>query len=239
MAAQAYVFDAYGTLFDVHSVRHVAEDLYGKEKAEIVSQVWRQKQLEYSWLRSLMNAYEDFWSVTRSALEYALKAAGVGASNDATDRLMEKYCELELYPEVYEALGRLSTAKLAILSNGSPEMLERLVSRSKIAPLMNAIISVDSVKTFKPDPKTYSLIESALDMQPKRVVFVSSNSFDIAGAKHFGCRTAWIRRVPVQPSRGDFGPDRIHALLRSRGEELGLPAEIRLPNLLSLSQIGA
>src|SRR5271170_5351087 len=131
MAIRALVFDAYGTLYDVHSVGKLAAELCG-QKGELLTQLWRLKQLEYTWLRGLMRDYEDFWPVTRAALDYSLLAAGVPPTVEICDPLMQKYLNLDLYPEATAALDQLDDYKLAILSNGSPMMLDRLVQSSGV-----------------------------------------------------------------------------------------------------------
>src|SRR5579859_452564 len=199
MAIRAIVFDAYGTLYDVQSVRTLAIDLCG-DKGELVTQLWRLKQLEYSWLRSLMGDYEDFWSVTRAALEFSLTSVGIEPETSIRDRLMNKYLSLDLHPEARQALDQLNRYKLAILSNGSPQMLEALVASTGVAHCFADIISIDRAKAFKPNPACYALVEPALGVHPEEVLFVSSNGFDVAGAKRFGFHVAWIERAQGLPA---------------------------------------
>ena len=161
MPVRALVFDAYGTLFDVLSVSGRARELCG-DKGDLVTQLWRLKQLEYTWLRSLMQSYVDFWSVTRAALEFTLAGVGIEPQAALCDRLMDSYLHLELYEEALQALSVLGDFKLAILSNGSPAMLDALIQSSGVADRFADVISVDRVRKFKPDPACYALVEPAL-----------------------------------------------------------------------------
>lgn len=238
MTVRALVFDAYGTLYDVQSVRGLAAELCGP-KGELVTQLWRLKQLEYSWLRGLMGGDEDFWRLTRASLEFALESAGLRAEPALCERLMAKYLDLDLYPEARQALDSLNGLKLAILSNGSAAMLDALVEASGIAPLLADVISVDRAKTFKPDPRCYALVEPALGIAKHEVLFVSSNGFDVAGAKAFGFKVAWIERGggPVTPASSDIGPAEFYKLLRGRAEKLGPGADFRIEALTDLPKI--
>jgi 2-haloacid dehalogenase len=239
MTVRALVFDAYGTLYDVQSVRGLAMRSCG-DKGELVTQIWRLKQLEYTWLRGLMRSYEDFWSTTRAALEFALESAGMAPTPTLCDPLMAKYLDLDLYPEAREALGALSGYKLAILSNGSPKMLDALVNASGIAGLFSDVISVDRVKTYKPDPKCYELVMPALGVANDEVLFVSSNSFDVAGAKCFGFRVAWIERSGNRAAAApEAGSVEFYRLLRGRAERLGYPADFRIGALSDLAPLVA
>jgi 2-haloacid dehalogenase len=239
MPVRALVFDAYGTLYDVQSVRGLAMRLCG-DKGELVTQVWRLKQLEYTWLRGLMRSYEDFWSTTRAALEFALDNVGIAPTPELCDPLMAKYLDLDLYPEAREALGALAGYKLAILSNGTPEMLDALVHASGIAGLFSDIISVDRAKTYKPDPRCYELVPPALGVANHEVLFVSSNGFDVAGAKHFGFRVAWIERGGGRTAAApEAGPAEFYRLLRGRAERLGYAADFRIATLSDLAPLVA
>jgi 2-haloacid dehalogenase len=238
MAIRAIVFDAYGTLYDVQSVRTLATELCGS-KGELVTQLWRLKQLEYTWLRSLMRSYEDFWPVTRASLEFSLRSVGIEPDAATCDRLMEKYLHLDLQPEALQALEQLRDYKLAILSNGSPTMLEALVASAGIADRFAGVISVDAAKAFKPDPATYALVEPALGVPKEEVLFVSSNGFDVAGAKRFGFKVAWIERtqgVPA-PVSSDIGPAEFFRLMRGGQEELGHHADCRVARLTDLAPL--
>lgn len=225
MAIRAVVFDAYGTLFDVQSVLTEAEALC-PGKGSLVTQIWRLKQLEYTWLQSLMGPYRDFADVTRASLDFALKAAGVAPSAAITAPLLAKYLALDLYPEAKAALAALTGLKRAILSNGSPGMLEPLVRTAGIDAMMDAVISIEPAKVYKPHPDCYALVERSLSVQPAEVLFVSSNGFDVAGAKSFGFEVAWIRRGGGPPvPDGAVDPALLFRLLRGRAEELSSPAD--------------
>ena len=152
---KAFVFDAYGTLFDVHSVIEAGHAVTSDPQA--LSALWRQKQLEYTWLRSLMGRYDDFWVVTESALRFALRRLGITAGQAQIEALMDAYLSLASFPEVKAALGRLKGMPLGILSNGSPRMLEAAVRSSGLARMLQHVLSVDAVKTYKPSPKVYEL----------------------------------------------------------------------------------
>ncbi len=197
----ACVFDAYGTLFDVHSAAARCRDDLG-EKADAVSQTWRVRQLEYTWLRSLMGRHADFWRVTGDALDYALEAHGI---DDAAlrDRLMDCYLELDAYPDVKDALERLKGAglKCAILSNGSPDMLDSAARGAGLADLLDALLSVEDVGIYKPHPSVYQLAVDRLGVAADHIAFQSSNAFDACGAASFGFRVAWVNRFGQQPER--------------------------------------
>ncbi len=230
MRIRALIFDAYGTLYDVQSVLAKAEALC-PGKGEAITQIWRLKQLEYTWLRSLMQEYQDFWAVTGAALDFALRAAGVEPNDVIREPLMENYLRLDLYPEAREALAALAGHKLAILSNGSPRMLQELVRNSRLDQWIEAAISVDSVRAYKPHPSCYALVEAALGLPKEEVLFVSSNSFDAVGAKAFGFEVAWIRR-----SRGDV-PATMFGMLRGRAEELGHAPDHTVSALTDLPEL--
>lgn len=198
---KACVFDAYGTLFDVHSaVAHGGASL--GTNADSVSNLWRQKQLEYTWLRSLMQAHADFWQVTGDALDFALASHGVD-DRELHERLMDLYLRLDAYPEVPAALASLRAAgkKTAILSNGSPKMLDAAVSSAGIAGSLDAVLSVESVGIYKPDPRVYQLAVDQLGIPASEVCFLSSNAWDAAGAAHFGFAVAWINRFDKRMDR--------------------------------------
>src|SRR6266568_99346 len=147
---KAYLFDAYGTLFDVHSVIEAGRSVTSDPQA--LSNLWRQKQLEYTWLRSLMGRYEDFWTVTEQALRFALRRLGIAAGEAQIEALMDAYLSLACFPDVKPGLARLGSAPLGILSNGSPRMLEAAVRSSGLEGMLRPLISVDAVKTYKPSP---------------------------------------------------------------------------------------
>ena len=211
MAAEAFVFDAYGTLYDVHSVAARCES-YWPGKGASVSQLWRAKQLEYTWQRSLMRRYEPFSSVTRAALSYACAALRLELEGAQVDALMEEYTRLALYPEARAALSRLR-GKKAILSNGSPDMLLPLVENSALP--FDAVMSVDEVKVFKPAPEVYELAVRRL--RTESVAFISANCWDALGAKSYGFTVYWINRARVPIDRLGFEPD---AVLTSLDEVL-------------------
>lgn len=189
---RAYVFDAYGTLFDVHSVIEAGRAI--TTDPQTLSNLWRQKQLEYTWLRSLMGRYEDFWAVTEHALRFALRRLGIPAQDAQIATLMEAYLSLACFPEVKAALTRLAGAPLGILSNGSPRMLEAAVRSTGLGALFQHVLSVDAVKTYKPSPKVYELGPRAFGVAAGEMLFVSSNAWDVAGAKASGYRTCWCNR---------------------------------------------
>src|ERR1700730_788170 len=195
---KAVVFDAYGTLYDIQSVAAVTEQAF-PGYGEIITQIWRIKQLEYTWLRSLMRRYEDFSVITRDSLAYTLKVLGLKYDSGAFERIMDKYLHLDLYPDAAASLSAMKDRKLAILSNGSPDMLTALVRNSGLDRVLDATISVDSQKIFKPSPDAYALIESTLGVAPADVLFVSSNPWDACGAKAFGLKVAWIERAYAPP----------------------------------------
>jgi len=198
---KACVFDAYGTLFDVHSaVRHGGQAL--GDKASAVSELWRTKQLEYTWLRSLMGVHADFWQVTSDGLDFALKASGV---DDAAlhGRLMDLYLRLDAYEEVKATLEILKRGgqKTAILSNGSPRMLEAAVSSAGLDGLLDANLSVEDVGVYKPDARVYQLAVDRLGVAREEICFLSSNGWDAKGAAHFGYKVAWINRFKREVER--------------------------------------
>ena len=198
---KACLFDAYGTLFDVHSlVGRVAESL--GDKAQTVSSAWRDKQLQYTWLRSLMRAHADFWQVTGAALDYAL---GLNGIDDAAihHELMQAYLTLDAYADVAPALDELKRRgfKTAILSNGSPHMLSSAVASAGIGDALDAVLSVEDVGVYKPDPRVYRMAADRFAVEPHQLCFVSANGWDAAGAAHFGLRVAWLNRFGQKPER--------------------------------------
>ncbi len=218
----ACVFDAYGTLFDVHSAvaRHRSRLM---PAADAISALWRSKQLEYTWLRSLMGRHADFWRVTSDALDYALDAYDV---NDTAlrDDLMQAYLSLDAYPEVSAVLQRLKAAGMqtAILSNGSPSMLEAAVVGADIQHLLDASLSVEEVGIYKPDPRVYQLAVDRLGVAAERISFQSSNAWDAVGAATFGMRVAWVNRFGQRRERLTAHPDAEIDSLTGLPELLGL-----------------
>lgn len=211
---QALVFDAYGTLFDVHSVVELCEQLY-PGKGDAFSRSWRAKQLEYTWLRSLMGDYQDFEQVTEAALRFACKSLGQPCDQAIRDRLMNAYLHLSPFPEVRGALGRLSGLSLAILSNGSPGMLRPLVKNTGLEAAFAQVISVDEVKIYKPSPRVYELAPKKLGVAKGAIGFVSSNYWDAAGARAYGFQVFWINRTGAVPDDLGHAPD---AVLNSLAE---------------------
>lgn len=207
MNHHAYVFDAYGTLFDVHAAvrRHAGE--IGPD-GQRLSEIWRAKQLEYSWVRTLMGSYRDFWQLTEEALDYAFRM--VPSADPALRRkLLDAYWRLDCYPEAPAVLKALkaSGARVAILSNGSPAMLESAVRQAALDGVIDEIFSVDAIRRFKTDPQVYDLVATAWRLYPQAVSFQSSNRWDVAGAQKFGFRTVWINRSGQPDEYGDHAPD--------------------------------
>ncbi len=201
-ALRALVFDAYGTLYDIHSISAACENLFPGRGMEL-SKLWRTKQLEYSWLRSLMGRYEEFETITTEALRFACRTLGLPLTQPDSAALLQSYRNLALFPEVRDALGTLQGRKKAILSNGSPAMLNALVKNTGVADSFDAVISVDELRIYKPWPAVYALVTQRLGVATAEVGFVSSNFWDIAGATSFGFRTFWINRSGA--SRDELG----------------------------------
>jgi len=197
----ACVFDAYGTLFDVAAAAMGCRDVLG-DKTEALAELWRTKQLEYTWLRSLMDEYVDFWHVTASALDFAMSKLDLGGSA-LRARLMELYLRLDAYGEVKEVLNGLKKAdiKTAILSNGSLSMLFAAVGSAGIQKLIDEIISVDSIRLYKPHRSVYQMAVDRLNVAAGNICFMSSNTWDVAGAANFGFRSVWINRSDQQLDR--------------------------------------
>jgi 2-haloacid dehalogenase len=241
---KAIVFDAYGTLYDIQSVAEITEEIF-PGYGDIITQVWRIKQLEYSWLRSLMRRYQDFAAITRESLAYTLRSLGLEYGNDAFDRIVEKYLHLDLYPDARTTLEALKGRKLAILSNGSPDMLNALVKNTGLDRLLDATLSVDEKKIFKPSPDAYTLIEERLGVTPHDVLFISSNPWDACGAKSFGLNVAWIERVtPVALAllcveNETVAPLTMFKALRTQMDELGIMPDHRIRSLSDIPKVVA
>ena len=203
----ACVFDAYGTLFDVNSAAARCRDALGPQ-ADAFSATWRRKQLEYSWLRSLMGAHVDFWQLTEEALDYACERHAI-TDAPLRQRLLETYRELSAYPEVPAMLREIRSEgfKTAILSNGTPAMLRSAVEAADLAAQFDQVLSVESVGVYKPHPSVYQLAVDRLGAAVVRICFVSSNGWDIAGAAQFGFRTIWINRTREPRERLPAGPE--------------------------------
>jgi 2-haloacid dehalogenase len=204
----ALVFDAYGTLFDVHSVTRLAESFFPGRGAAL-SAAWRTKQLEYTWLRSLMGRYEDFSRVTLSSLEWTFEALGLQPEDSQRRALLDEYRKLAMFPEVPAALAALAARRpLAILSNGHPDMLNAVVDHNGLRErFRGGVLSVHSAKVFKPDPAVYRLAEDQLGVPRTVMGFVSSNGWDAAGAKTFGFQVFWINRGKAPVERLGVRPD--------------------------------
>jgi 2-haloacid dehalogenase len=236
---KAVVFDAYGTLYDIQSVAAVTEEAF-PGYGEIITQIWRIKQLEYTWLRSLMHRYEDFSVITQDALAYTLRCLGLQSDAAVLERIMDKYLHLDLYPDASATLATMQGRKLAILSNGSTGMLNALVRNSGLDRVLDATISIDSQKVFKPAPDAYSLIEAVLGVSPAEVLFVSSNPWDACGAKAFGLNVAWIERVTPQAmalacATSDLvAPLTMFKAIRTQMDELEIEPDYRIKTLADL-----
>ena len=189
------VFDAYGTLYDFNSAVARHRTAIGA-RADALSEMWRSKQIQYTWLRNSMAAYAPFWQVTGEALDHCLAAHAI-TDPSVRDKLMGAYLALDPFPEVPAMLDRLARGgvRSAILSNGNPEMLEPMVKASGLADRFDAVLSVDAVGAFKVDPRVYALVEARCGVKPDKVCFLSSNCWDAHGAAHFGFRTVWINRA--------------------------------------------
>ncbi|SEN54500.1 haloacid dehalogenase type II [Bradyrhizobium sp. OK095] len=242
MSLKAVVFDAYGTLYDIQSVSEITEDAF-PGYGEIITQIWRIKQLEYTWLRSMMRRYQDFSAVTRDSLAYTLRVLGLACENETFERVIEKYLHLDLYPDAVAALEALKPRKLAILSNGSPDMLNALVRNSGLDRLLDATISVDAKGIFKPSPQAYELIGETLGTASEEVLFVSSNPWDVAGAKAFGLNVAWIERVTPEAmalacvENELVAPLTMFRAIRTQMDELGFAPDHRVHALSELAKI--
>lgn len=239
---RAFVFDAYGTLYDVQSVADITDAAF-PGYGELITQVWRMKQLEYSWLCSMMQDYQDFWTVTRQSLAYTLDVLGLKATERLFDAVADAYNRLHPYPDAEEALAALGGYRLAILSNGSPGMLAALVGNSSLKRHIATVISVDSRGVFKPDPRAYGLVEAHTGLKPEEIVFVSSNGFDLCGAKQFGFRVARIERVRPEALRQEItraqavGPATLFKMLRTQQEMLGHQPDFVISSLKDLADL--
>ncbi len=195
--ASVYVFDAYGTLFDVHAAiaRHRAA---AGPDADRFSEIWRTKQLEYAWTLTLAGHYADFWTLTERALDYAFDRVP-SVSLALRNKLLDAYLTLDAFADARSALTALKARglRIAILSNGTPHMLEAAVQASGIAPLCDAVLSIDVVRMYKPRPEVYAVVTDRFGVTPDEVVFVSSNRWDIMGGASFGFRTVWVNRAQM------------------------------------------
>lgn len=237
MPIRAFVFDAYGTLYDVQSVfDRVERNCPGK--GALITQLWRLKQLEYTWLRTCMDAFADFAEVTRDSLRYALQVAGVQPEDALMADLADAYLHLTPAPEAHAALELLKGRPRAIFSNGSVAMLDALVRNSGLQRSLDHVISVDPARAFKPSAKSYALIEPIVGVAPGETMFVSSNGFDVAGAKRFGFQVAWVRRgggPGLAPADAD--PTAMFKALRLHAECLETGPDHVLGSLMELSSL--
>lgn len=221
MRPRAFVFDAYGTLFDLTvAARRAVAPLSGNGASGGVGMAdlwpslgpdWRAKQLEYAWLRSLMGAHADFATVTADALDHVLAVRGLGADRALRARLMAIYDKLPAYEDVVPALTGLKAkgARLAILSNGTPDMLHRALHDSGLQDMFEMVLSVEEVGVFKPNPQCYALVDARLNLNPGQIMFVSANTWDVAGAARAGFTTVWINRSGAPFDRLPHGPAHI------------------------------
>jgi 2-haloacid dehalogenase len=215
MKPRAVIFDAYGTVFDVHSFVLTHAEMAGDLRP--LAALWRQKQLEYTWLLSLMRKYFYFWEITGIALRSAVQQLGIVATGAQLDRLMQGYLSAQVFPDAKQALESIAGTPLAILSNGSPMMLESVIRHNSLETSFAEIISVDLVKAYKPSPRVYALGPEILKIPAEEILFVSSNWWDAAGAKSFGYKVCWCNRAGAAE------------------EPLGFPADVTVPRL---DQIG-
>jgi 2-haloacid dehalogenase len=206
---RACVFDAYGTLFDVGSAARRCTDALGPEAALRLAALWRDKQLQYSWLRAVQGYHADFWQVTCDALDFALDALGI-KNPDLRERLMQLYLTLDAYPEAQAVLRQLRAAGFAtaILSNGSPAMLAAAVEHAGLTPFFDHVLSIEEVGVYKPHPKVYQLACDRLGRAAEAIAFISSNGWDAWAASAFGMRALWCNRQALTRERLPGAPDR-------------------------------
>ena len=210
---EAVVFDAYGTLFNVHSVIDAGNQFFPGQGAAI-SQLWRQKQLEYTWLRTLMGRYVDFEKINLDSLRFALHHLQLAHNDEIIETLVTTYLRLQHYPEVEQALQVFLPRKLVILSNGTESMLQAVVRHAGLESYFDDILSVDVLQIYKPAPQVYQLAVSKLGVPKEQILFVSSNGWDVAGAKSFGFTVGWINRLGITIEELGVRPDYIvHDLL--------------------------
>ena len=210
---RACVFDAYGTLFDYASAANRCRDDLGDAASKLTA-LWRDKQLQYTWLRAAQGRHADFWQVTGDALDYAMESLGL-SDRALRERLMALYLTLDAFPEVPDTLRTLKAAglKIAILSNGSPKMLSAAVGNSRLEPLLDAVLSVEEAGVYKPHPKVYGLAVDRLKLKAAEIAFVSANGWDAYAASAFGMRVIWCNRYGQRSERLPGNPDRIIATL--------------------------
>ena len=215
MPTRTFVFDAYGTLFDVHAAIARHRDAAGPE-ADRFSEIWRTKQLEYAWMLSAAGRYVDFWTLTERALDHAFARCPT-VDRALRARLLDAYFKLDAFPDARQALDglRAKGVKTAILSNGSPRMLEAAVTAAGIGADLDAVLSVDAIRIYKPQPAVYAMVTERFGVAPADVTFVSSNRWDVMGATAFGFRTAWINRGRMPDEYADLAPVRVLAGLEA------------------------
>ena len=215
MTISTCVFDAYGTLFDVAAAaRQAAAEPGGEKLAQIWPQLaedWRAKQLQYSWLRAVTGEHTDFWRVTQDGLDWALELRGLSDDSALRERLLSLYWQLQAYPEVPQMLRRLKAAGIntAILSNGSPDMLQGAVQSANLAEVLDDVLSVESVGVFKPAPQVYDIVLQRFGVAKHHVLFVSSNGWDAAAAASYGFVTAWVNRAGLPIDRLPGQPNHV------------------------------
>lgn len=203
---KAFVFDVYGTLFDVTAIKKECEELY-PGYGETISQTWRSKQVEYFMLRQLMGNYATLYSITHEALTYVLEENGLKSTEQNEQHLLDAYLHLPLYEEVVEVLAELKDKKLVVFSNGSHDMLDPLIENAGLEDVFSEILSIDEIKQFKPAPASYQYAMEKLNLEKQEVLFMSSNGWDISGAKNFGFQTAWINRKNLPTEQLGLEPD--------------------------------
>lgn len=215
MAVTTCIFDAYGTLFDVSAAARQAAGEPEFERIagcwQAIAEHWRQKQLQYTWLRAVTDAHTDFWTVTGEGLEWALERNGFGDDQELYDRLMALYRELQAYPEVPDMLTALKAGGMntAILSNGAPDMLAAAVASAGIGGVLDDTLSVESVGVFKPDARVYDMVCRRFGCDTSEVLFVSSNGWDAGCATGYGFTTAWVNRAGEPVDRLPWRPAHI------------------------------
>jgi len=192
MTIEAVVFDAYGTLFDVMSVETTVKNVV--HNAVEFTALWRAKQLEYAFLRTLMNHYADFWQVTGDALDYTAARFELDLQAEQRETLLDAWLNVQAFPDAADALANLTRYRRAILSNGTPAMIHAAVTANGLEQLLDTVLSVEQVRMFKPRPEVYALVEQELGVAPQATAFVSSNGWDVAGAAAFGFQVYWINR---------------------------------------------
>lgn len=212
----AVAFDLYGTLLEVASVGRAAAEVT-EDPAALVD-LWRQKQLEYTWLRSLMGRYQDFWATTGDALDYSLERLGITVEEAGRARLLGAWLDVRVYPEVPDALAALAPRRLAVLSNGNPDMLEAGLAAAGIRDRFEHVLSVDEIGVYKPHPSVYELAVKAFSLPAERILFVSANPWDAAGACTFGLPVAWVNRAGVPFERLGVAPSLVVADLAALAE---------------------